>query len=104
MPILGRKRYPPDMDATRTGGLNAAVALELRTLRYRQGITVEDFAKRSGIGARTMPRYLNGTRQIGTDQLQAMCRVLGISPDELVRRAIANMDPPTELGSAAETG
>jgi len=75
--------------------LNAAVAWELRTIRDRKGITITEFARQSGIGARSMSLYLNGRRAINVDQLGSMCRVLEIHPTEIVRWAIEHMEQPT---------
>src|SRR5690349_1403346 len=61
--------------------LNAAVAWELRTIVYRKRITIKEFARQSGIGARSMSLYLNGSRGINVDQLGSMCRGVGDSPN-----------------------
>ena len=74
--------------------LNAAVACELRAIVYRKGITIKEFARQSGIGARSMSLYLNGSRGINVDQLGSMCRVLEIHPTEILRWAIEHMETP----------
>jgi transcriptional regulator with XRE-family HTH domain len=85
--------------------LNAAVAFELRTIRDRKGISIKEFARESGIGARSMSLYLNGRRAITVDQLDTMCRVLEIHSTELVRWAIEHMEQPhdTTRPAAQET-
>lgn len=51
--------------------------LKLRELRARAGLTQEDVARRSGVGAKTISSFESGTR-IGTMKLAQLERILAV--------------------------
>jgi transcriptional regulator with XRE-family HTH domain len=70
-------------------GLNAAVAARLQAERAALGLTVEQLARLSDVPYASLRRYLKAERDIDVATLGALCEVLRISPDALVRDAIA---------------
>jgi transcriptional regulator with XRE-family HTH domain len=76
------------MGVNKTGQtLRERLAAELHAERTYQRMTYAEFAKRSGIGERSLHRYLNATRDISTDDLVKMCKALGVPPEEMFLRA-----------------
>ena len=49
---------------------------QIRLLMKAQGKSMEDLAKESGVGYRTLRYYLNGETSIGIDKLEAISRAL----------------------------
>lgn len=79
--------------------LGERVAAELRAERGRKRMNIEDLAKKSGIGERTMQRYLLGTRVPNIELLDEICRALGVSVRDIMERATEPVAP-----SMIETG
>jgi transcriptional regulator with XRE-family HTH domain len=76
---------------TKDSAINQAMAAELRAERAKTiGLTVELLAKRSGVSFGTLRRILNGTVDIAVPDLAALAAVFGVSPQELMKRAVEN--------------
>ena len=69
--------------------LSAAFADQLRAERAAARMTLADLAKRSGLSLPTIKRLEANAREINTDQLERVCRALGVSIVEFVMRADA---------------
>lgn len=77
---------------TRAGGLNSAVAAELRAERGAQEMTIIELAQGAGLSESTAIRLLGNQRPIRVDVLERICEALRVSPGEILRRAQARMD------------
>lgn len=73
-----------DSDATIRLKKTAAV---LDEERYRQGLTYQEIADKSGMEKMTAHRYLRGTRDIPYSKLLALCDALGLSVIEVIASA-----------------
>jgi len=60
------------------------VRSRLRAIRHHLGWSLDDLARRSGVGASTISRIETGHRTIGFDVLIPLARELDVSIDELV--------------------
>lgn len=69
-------------------GLNGAVVRQVKAERAASGMTVEQLAVASGLGARSLIRYLNFERQLTLDMIDKLAAGLGMSPKDLLARAI----------------
>jgi transcriptional regulator with XRE-family HTH domain len=69
-------------------GINRAVGEELRAARGRRGLTRPQLAAASGVGVSTIQRFENGERSPDMHQLFALCNALGVSPLEVMDRAV----------------
>lgn len=87
LPTVGRVCHHADMSEPGPA-LNDYLAAEIRAERARRQMTVPELAKRSGIGERSLARYLNGTRDINADTLDAICKALGVSTRDVFGRAV----------------
>lgn len=83
-PSTRRSHSPgaPDPDPQDTR-LEATVRQRLRSLRVARGWSLEDMARRSGIGASTISRIETGHRRIALDQVVSLARVLETTIDDL---------------------
>ena len=60
-------------------------AANLRAARARLDMTQAEFARRAGISVPTIVEYESGDGFVpGVDKIAAMCRVLDISPNDLL--------------------
>lgn len=75
--------------------LDAAIGRRLRQIRRHQEMSVEQLAKASGIGARTLARFEKGERGMSVRQLGQISRVLGVKPGAIIDEVEA------EINSAA---
>lgn len=78
------------------GALNTAVARTLTQAQQAAGLTQIQLAERSGIERVTMRRYLTGERAIDMDRLDRLADALGLSPVEVMERAVALMNDDAE--------
>ncbi|SEC89228.1 helix-turn-helix domain-containing protein [Arthrobacter woluwensis] len=67
--------------------LPAAVAAQLRAEKAARSMSLDEIAQLSGVGKRTLQRYLSGERQIPIDAMCDVAEALGLSPRELMARA-----------------
>lgn len=80
-------------------GLAARIAAELTSERAYRRMTWPELAQRSGISERALHRYLNGTRDIKSEDLQAISEALGVPVEEMFLRAVTGkVDRATERG------
>lgn len=61
----------------------------LRALRKQSGYTIDELAKLVNISAKTLARIEKAESGISVNKLFALTEVLGVAPDELIRRATA---------------
>lgn len=73
------------MDSDNAGRIAAA----LRAARARRGITQEQLAALSSIGAQTIGRFESGRREPRVGQLIRLATALGTTPSELLAEVIA---------------
>lgn len=73
----------------RLAEIRAAVAAELRAARARLGIEQKEIAKRAGMHAVEVSRFLNGTRRLSIDQLIDLATALEVEPGEILDAAQA---------------
>lgn len=74
------------------GGLNAAVAAELRAERAAQNLTVQELAEISDVPYASLRRYLAAERHIDVTVLAALAKALGTTPPDLVFAATERMN------------
>ena len=77
-----------DMSIERSS-TSAAFAEQLRAERAAARMTLADLAKRSGLSLPTVKRLEANTREMDTDQIERVCRALGVSIVDFVLRAEA---------------
>ena len=73
------------MQANETESVDALVRRRLRELRVRQGLTLDDVAKRAQIDVSTLSRLESGKRRLALDQLPRLAAALSVSTDDLMR-------------------
>jgi len=61
------------------------IAETLKLLRRRKGLTQEDLARLLGVSRITVARWETGQRFPTTEQLMRLSKVLGVSPEELLK-------------------
>lgn len=71
-----------------TDHLPAAVAAQLRAERAVAGLTYDGLANATGMSKFTVMRYLKGERQIPLPEFAALAEALGLTPQELMARAM----------------
>ena len=64
-----------------------AVTRTFRAERAASGLTINELAARSGMSRSTIARFESGSRSMDTDQLAAICAVVGLRMSEFLRRA-----------------
>jgi DNA-binding Xre family transcriptional regulator len=69
------------------GPFTRALAAALRGCLGERDMLAKDLSTASGIPKSTLSRILSGKTAIWTDQLDALCRALSVSPLELIARA-----------------
>lgn len=75
-----------DMNLDRSP-LSAAFAEQLRAERAAARMSQADLAKKSGVSPATIKRLELNDREMNTDQLDRLCRALGVTIVEFVTRA-----------------
>lgn len=60
------------------------VRTRLRAIRQHRGLSLDELAGRSGVGASTISRIETGNRSISLDVLVPLARELGVGVDELL--------------------
>jgi transcriptional regulator with XRE-family HTH domain len=68
--------------------LASAVAAQLRAERGAADLTYKELAERAGLKEQSVMRYLTEKREPTVDQLGALCDALGLTPQELMVRAV----------------
>ena len=68
--------------------LAAAVAAQLRAERGAAELTYKELADRAGLTEQSVMRYLTEKREPNAGQLGALCDALGLTPQELMIRAV----------------
>lgn len=90
----GVNLYIVGVDATKHP-LAVRLAAELSAERKYQRMTWPELAKKTGIGERALQRYLNidarDWRAMGTDDLEDVCKALGIPPEDMFMRAVTGV-------------
>ncbi|MEA5454500.1 helix-turn-helix transcriptional regulator [Sinomonas sp. JGH33] len=74
------------------GTFGRAVAAELRAELARKNVSMRRFSVETGLPLSTLQKTLAGTRVADVEDLYAICAGLGIDPDEIFRRAQAELD------------
>lgn len=69
----------------------AALATEIKIELLEHGMNQKDLAEAVGIGRPAMNLYLTGKRSIPLHTLFDVAEVLGVTPQELMRRAEARL-------------
>jgi transcriptional regulator with XRE-family HTH domain len=72
----------------KTEDINQALAAELRAAKGAAKLSVRVLVERSGLATATLNRMLNGERDIKVSQLYLLADALGVSPVQLVERAV----------------
>lgn len=68
--------------------LASVVAAQLRAERGAAGLAYKELADKAGLTEQSVMRYLTEKREPNAGQLGAMCDALGITPHELMLRAV----------------
>lgn len=66
------------------GTVEELVRSRLRAIRRHRGLSLDELADRSGVGASTISRLETGNRSISLDVLVPLARELGVGVDELL--------------------
>lgn len=66
-------------------GVDGRVRRRLRELRTRQGLTLEDVARRARMDVSTLSRLESGKRRLALDHLPGLAAALSVSTDDLLR-------------------
>jgi len=61
----------------------------LRVLRKQSGYTIDELARLVNISAKTLARIEKAESGVSVNKLFALADVLGVAPDELIRRSTA---------------
>lgn len=80
------------MIAEETPTLAACVVAQINAERAARNMSVKELAARVGIHPGSMPRYMNGERQLTLGQVEAFANALGIDLMTLLRRAEQRRD------------
>jgi transcriptional regulator with XRE-family HTH domain len=84
-----------DTQTREAAALNRAVAAELRSLLARRRMRQSALARRMGVTEVWLSRRLREVQSMSLDDLEAMCRALGVAPAELVASAVRGTWLPT---------
>lgn len=68
--------------------LASVIAQQLRAERAAAGYTYKELASRAGLTEQSVTRYLTEKREVNGGVLGALCDALGITPQELLARAV----------------
>ncbi|MGN6200493.1 helix-turn-helix domain-containing protein [Humibacter sp.] len=79
----GDRRLPPSKLSINVGAL-------LDNARTEQFLLQRDLAEHIGVSQSQMSKFLRGERALNLDQLDALCRKLGLSIVGIVSDALAN--------------
>ena len=63
---------------------NKTLALQVKSLRKRNGFSQEELAETSGLSLRTIQRIENGETESRGDTLKRLANALNVTPDELI--------------------
>ena len=61
------------------------IGQRLKTLRKEKGLTQEQLGERLGVSSRSVSRWENGVNLPDFDLLLELCRLYGVSLDELLK-------------------
>lgn len=64
--------------------IDRALGAEVRGLRNKRGMTLDDLAKAAGIGKRTLIRIEQGERPMNMQQLYKVCKALRVKPSTII--------------------
>lgn len=67
---------------------NRALGKQIDAERIAADLSQRDFASRAGINYETFRRIIDGSRDINITQIIGSAQVAGITPEELIRRAM----------------
>lgn len=71
--------------------LEAAIAKQIKVELVERGLDQKGLAELVGVHAVTMSKYMKGTRSMPMPTFFAVADALGLSPQELMRRAEARI-------------
>jgi transcriptional regulator with XRE-family HTH domain len=80
--------------------MTAEVGFKLRELRRLYGITQEELAEGSGVGAKMLSAIENGTRRARVDHVERVCRALGVGLPAFFAWDVSGEIRPPELKRA----
>ena len=66
----------------------------IRTVRRNMALTQEELAEQVGISASFLGHIERGTRVASLDTLVALCNVLNVGPEFLLRASLTSYNPP----------
>lgn len=75
------------MDAEELERLRQAFASELRAARGRAAMSRTEVARKSGVSLSSLNRYESGERTIPLPELNDVCEVLGVEPEQIFHAA-----------------
>ncbi len=64
--------------------IDKALGAEVRGLRAKRGMTLDDLARAAKIGKRTLIRIEQGERPMNMQQLYKVCRALRVKPSTIL--------------------
>jgi Predicted transcriptional regulators len=88
-----------DMDTPSRSATSALFAEQLRAERAARRLSRAELAKASGVSAKAIQRLEENEREMDTDQIDRLCRALGVSVLDFVTRAAERM-PPADRGTS----
>ncbi len=85
--VKGVETVSPSENKSLKSSAARKLGASLRALRKQSGYTIDELADRVHISAKTLARIEKAESKITVDKLFALAEVLGVAPDELIRRA-----------------
>lgn len=77
------------------------IGARIRQLRNERGLSQVELGKKIGVAFQQVQKYEKGSNAISSHRVGALCKALGITPDQLYRIDIANAQAPTQLTNYA---
>lgn len=75
--------YAPKQPPT-VADLTGPMLARIRDCMSREGMSMRELSRRTGIALATLQRRLHGVHPFAVEELLAVCRILGATPIEIV--------------------
>ena len=91
-----RKYLRSAQEREKAAAVKRSLGEVLRAHRTRRQMTQEFVAERLGVSRQAVSKWETGTADPSTTNLLALARLYGVSPEELLRAAAGEGEPPPE--------
>lgn len=89
------------MPRTADRKMDRVIGARIRQLRIERSMTQETLGKEVGVAFQQIQKYEKGTNAIASNRISALCKALGVTPDDLYRLDLAGAKPPVALSNFA---